>query len=405
MSGLRLAFVTRRFWPLVGDSELTIASLAAELLHRGHRPIVLTPKYARQWPGECCVREVPVVRLPHPQPKTWGNVRYAFAVSRWIQQRLKELDAVIVSGSREDALTVLGSVRSSPVAVLFHEEFGLASGDQPNRVFGDSLMKRLATCDAWVRLTGATSFATDDLPAGLPADRVHRLPLGVEVPAARGQTSQASARQASGEVNHDLQLAASAPAVLCLAPLVREGAFDQLARSWRVVQNRWPEARLWIVGDGPYRGPLFELLSDLNLRYRIVLPGSFDDWDTLLQAVDLVVQPDAKPHAGLAVVQAMAAGLPVIVFNAEGPSSAESLSGTFPQSEAEPPLIVVSRNEGDRLTAVLNQLLDQPAERVRLGELGREYVARHHSLSSMVDGYERLLQSLVEQRRPPIEPA
>ena len=124
MTGLRLAFVTRRFWPLVGDNELLVATLGEELLKRGHQPTIVTPKYGKYWPNQICVRAVPVVRLPHPPPRTWGNVRYSFAVSRWLQLKQNELDAVVISGPPDDGLTALGALRSSKVAVVVQQELG-----------------------------------------------------------------------------------------------------------------------------------------------------------------------------------------------------------------------------------------------------------------------------------------
>ena len=402
MTGLRLAFVTRKFWPLVGDNELLVSTLAAELLHRGHRPTIVTPKYGKYWPTNVCVREAPVVRLPHPPPRTWGNVRFSFAVSSWLQQRQQELDAVIVSGPQEDALTALGALRSSRVAVILQEEIGLDADHGPRR-FGDQLLRRLRGCDGFVRW-GETTHA-GALPAWLPPEKLFRLKLGVEVPPPRTPAARLAARQSLAEVNHDLAVAPESPVALCLAPLVDEAQLELLARAWRPVQSRWPEARLWIVGDGPTRGALFTFLSDLNLKYRVVLPGTFDDWTVLLQAADLLVQPAGAEQPSWATLEGLAAGLPVIQFHSSEPTTPlPDLSPGSTPSEL-PAVLHVPHAEPDQLAGQLMGLMENSSLLVRLGEQGRKLVMEQYQIQRMVDAYERLLVSLVAARLNAAGPA
>jgi len=396
MRSLRLAFVTRRFWPLVGENELLLASLTEQLLRRGHQPTILTPKYGKYWPGQVWVRGVPVIRLPHPPPRTWGNVRYTFAVSRWLQSHARELDVVVVSGPQEDALTALGALRSSEVAVVLQEELGLETDAVPRR-FGDQFLRRVLACDAFVDFAPTSDQAR--LPPALempdrPAEKVHRIGLGVESLGLRSPGERLAARRSLAEVNHDL--AAEGPVALCLAPMTERSHLDLLARAWRPIQVRYPDARLWIIGDGPCRSVLFTLLSDLNLKYRIVLPGTFDDWNELIQAADLLVQPDAGSSPSLAQLQAMAAGLPVLLYHSDQPTT--PLPET-PVPSMLPGVLRVQRDDGEaQLTSRLAWLLDHADLAVRIGGIARQHVQEHHRVQAMIDTYERLMLSLVTAR-------
>ena len=109
MTSLRIAVITRRFWPLVGGAESLLACLAAELRNRGARPIVLTAQWAPEWPRRLMVREVPVVRLPHPAQRAWGTLRYMLALTRWLRQHRTELDLVYVSMLKHDAYAAIGA--------------------------------------------------------------------------------------------------------------------------------------------------------------------------------------------------------------------------------------------------------------------------------------------------------
>ena len=57
---------------------------------------------------------------------------------------------------------------------------------------------------------------------------------------------------------------------------------------------RRPEARLWIIGDGPARETLYRQIGDLDQRFRAFLPGTFDCLDELVQASDMLLLP--SPH-------------------------------------------------------------------------------------------------------------
>jgi glycosyltransferase involved in cell wall biosynthesis len=392
MSGLRLAFVTRRFWPLVGENELLLASLTHQLLRRGHHPTILTPRYGKYWPDKVCVRGVPVVRPPYPSPRTWGNIRFTFATSGWLQARAGELDAVIVSGPQEDALTALGALRSSNVAVVLQDELGLATEPTPRR-FGEQFLRRVVACDAFIDFAPGSSSAANSTASEAPArppEKTHAIALGVEPQPVRSPELRLAARQALAEVNHDLS--AGGPVGLCLAPMVERSQLELLARAWRPIQGRYPDARLWIIGDGPSRGSLFSLLSDLNLKYRIVLPGTFDDWSELMQAADFLVQPNAGPSLGLAPLQAMAAGLPVVLYQSPHPTTPLPEAG----DASQPTCLYVQQGESEaQLTSRLAWLVDHADEAVKLGSRARKQVEEQYPLAAMVDNYERLLRSVV----------
>jgi glycosyltransferase involved in cell wall biosynthesis len=394
MTGLRLAFVTRRFWPFVGENELLIATLAAELRLRGHRPTVITPKYSKYWPSDVCIREVPVVRLPHPSPRSWGNVRYSFAVSRWIQQHQNDLDAVLVSGPSDDALTVLSALRSTRVATILQEEIGLEI-DAPPRRFGEQLQRRLTSCDAFVQFRGGVRPSTN-LPTYFSCEKSREIHLGVELPLAYTPVARAAARESLAQINHDLAVSPSAPVALCLAPFVPQAQLEQVARAWRAIDAHWPEARLWIVGDGPCRGPLFELVSDLNLKYRAVLPGTFDDWEMLLQAADVLLQPAHTTLPSLAQLQAMAVGLPVVEYNS---ARSPTALGRDALPNDDDPVVRVRTSDREQLPSTLTKLFENPRIAASLGERGRRYVSQHHGLNAMLDAYEQMLCTVVSLRR------
>lgn len=73
-----------------------------------------------------------------------------------------------------------------------------------------------------------------------------------------------------------------------------------------------------IVGDGPLRGKLEELIEELGLAGRVLLPGSSEDVPHLLRKADVLFIPSLWEGFGIAAVEAMAAGLPVVAGDVPG---------------------------------------------------------------------------------------
>lgn len=74
-----------------------------------------------------------------------------------------------------------------------------------------------------------------------------------------------------------------------------------------------PNARLWLVGDGPDRTLLEELAASLGLSDKIVFWGKRDDIPALLAGMDRFVLPSHHEGMSIALIEAQASGLPCIV--------------------------------------------------------------------------------------------
>ncbi|MEW1694391.1 glycosyltransferase [Streptomyces sp. NPDC093249] len=147
---------------------------------------------------------------------------------------------------------------------------------------------------------------------GVPRDRIRVVPNGIETDRfAFDSAARRRARRALG-VPGDAYVVGG---VGRLAPGKR---FDLLVRAVAEV----PDARLLLVGDGERRAELLELARSLGTADRVLLTGARADplpagsagpsLPGLLAAMDVLVSPSPDETFGLAVVEALAAGLPVL---------------------------------------------------------------------------------------------
>lgn len=312
-TGPRIAIVSRRLWPLAGEGERDVLQLAAELQERGALPTLITARWQKNWAERTTLRGVPLVRLPWPATPGWGMLRYLYSLSRFLRQSRSQFDGVIVQGLRAEAYAALVSLGTNGPPVILRATEAGGYGEvawQKQARFGG----RIAAKCQQAEIVAASTFIADELKeANFSASRIHVFPPCVSsehLP--RNEEQRESARKALVTVNHDLHVVGGAPVAVCITPLQRDRGLETVVRSWIPVQQRWPHARLWIIGDGPDREPLFRLICDLDLRYRVVIPGAFDHWEDLLAAADLMIAPSPQPSTSVVLREGLAAGMAVV---------------------------------------------------------------------------------------------
>jgi glycosyltransferase involved in cell wall biosynthesis len=136
-----------------------------------------------------------------------------------------------------------------------------------------------------------------------------------------------------------------------------------------------------IVGDGPARHELERLATSLGIANRIAITGMQEHVGDYLQIMDIFVLPSGQKESfGNAAVEAMAVGLPVIVF-ADG-------GGVLEHIEDQVTGVVV--DGVGSLRGALAALARNPDRRRVLGKNARKLARDRYSLAAMAAAYDRL---------------
>lgn len=146
-------------------------------------------------------------------------------------------------------------------------------------------------------------FLVDQLH--FPADKVRVIPNGIDVDRFSSTAQCLPTRAAPG-------LAPTTPTVGIVAALRPEKNHELLLRAAQIVKARIPEAVFLIVGDGPQRPGLEAFARQLDVASSVRFLGTRSDIPALLAAMDVFVLTSRMEANPVSILEAMAAGLPVV---------------------------------------------------------------------------------------------
>ncbi len=107
--------------------------------------------------------------------------------------------------------------------------------------------------------------------------------------------------------------------VVAYGRMVSKKGFDILLKSFRKVVDQGIHAELIIGGEGPEYNKLLKLSTALDLKSHVTFYGWVDDVNALLEEADLFVLPSLDEPFGIAILEAMARGVPIISTRTLGP--------------------------------------------------------------------------------------
>ncbi|MDQ3997800.1 MAG: glycosyltransferase [Gemmatimonadota bacterium] len=242
----------------------------------------------------------------------------------------------------------------------------------------NTLAFRLAHCVVANSPTVASSLQTED---GVRPERIAVVPNFVDDAA----FAPLSAEERAATL-YELDVPDDALVVGVVANLSPVKDHGTLLRAAALLAPRWPRLHLVLVGDGECRVALEALARTLGLEGRAHFAGRRRNEPNLHHAFDVSVLCSTSEGFPNSIVEAMAAGKPVVATNVGGVADAVSDGETG---------LLVPASQPERLAAAIEVLLRDPERRRVLGSTGRDRArARYHATSvvgSLETLYDRLL--------------
>jgi glycosyltransferase involved in cell wall biosynthesis len=222
---------------------------------------------------------------------------------------------------------------------------------------------------------------------GAPAGRLGLIYNGVD---------PGSAADRRGEVRGRLGIAEDALVAVLVANLIAYKGHADLLRGLAAERQRLPTGwTLLCVGrDDGIGAELRALAHHLGVAEQVRWLGQRDDASALLAAADIGILCSHQEGFSNAILEGMAAGLPMLVTDVGGNAEAVVDGETG---------LVVPAHDPARLGAALASLAGDPARRRAMGAAGRRRVREHFSLDACVAAYERLYEGLLTAPGRPVQ--
>ncbi len=380
---MRIGLFTNNYRPLVNGLATSVETFAQAFRRAGHHVTVVAPRYPSPLNCEEGVLRVHGVRAP---------THHAYVLPLAFEPRIASAVAALqldVFHAQHPLLLGAAAARWArrarrPLVFTYHTHYHRYAHYVP----GPS---RLV---AWLAIRQATAFANraDLVVAPGPAvvrtlraqgvrSRIAIVPTGVALPVNSAELPRMACRQALG-------LNEGSPLCLAVGRLAREKNQAFLLSAFARILQNLPNARLVLVGEGDDRPRLERLVDALGMNGRVRFVGAVphETVGAYYQAADLFLFPSTSETQGIVVLEALAAGLPVVAVTSDAAAEllgdgqggilTPEVAGWFARSAVE--------------------LWEETERRRAMAEAGRQIAARYAPdacAARLLDLYEEVIQS------------
>jgi glycosyltransferase involved in cell wall biosynthesis len=211
---------------------------------------------------------------------------------------------------------------------------------------------------------------------GVDPGRISIIPNGTVTP---------TLREAREVIRHELAISPTDVVAVLIAQLRPEKRAEDFVEAVAAARARSPNLRGFVVGNGP---AVEKVLSAIRPDSGVDWLGHREDVPRILAAADILVLPSEREAVPMAILEAMAAGLPVI---------ATAVGSVAKLVEDRVTGYLVPPQAPDLIASKLTFLADNPEVRLELGRRGQEVQRRQWDASPMVERYIQLLREVSER--------
>lgn len=260
--------------------------------------------------------------------------------------------AIICHGNRALSLALRGLSGRIPVIGVAHNY---------------KIKKRFGRCDAVLCIT--RDLIEECVHLDMPRSKLHHVPNLTRLPVA---TARNALRQ---------------PIVIgTMGRFVAKKGIDILLHSLHALKQQNIPFRARIGGDGELAGELQQLAQQLGIAQEVEFLGWVQNKPAFFESIDVFVLPSHHEPFGIVLIEAMAAGLPVITTDTEGPCEIIT-----PHHDA----LLVDKAKPHALASALCELIDAPELALKLGQNARQTVASTYDLPVVSAQLDNILRAML----------
>jgi len=216
--------------------------------------------------------------------------------------------------------------------------------------------------------------------SGFPADKVVSIPTGV------GLEFFDVKKNMGAKVKYGLD--PNSIVITNVGVLRSVKGHEITLRSVKVVMDAFPNAKFLIVGDGPRKEALVNFANELGITRHVIFTGFVENIPEIYSFSDVAVLSSLSEGLPQSLLQAMAAGVPVVATNVGGVPEIVIHEKTG---------LLIASGDHEGLAKGIIQILNRPVEALQFTAKAKELVRKEHSVNHMIDKIERLYEKLLKQ--------
>jgi len=221
------------------------------------------------------------------------------------------------------------------------------------------------------RVIAISSYIRDQLAAlGVPIAKLRLVRSAVAAPTE-------SARAPWQAFVDEFGLPADVFPIAVVAQLIPRKGHRFFLEAVAQLRDAHPEIRAILFGAGPLQAELTAQVTALGLDKTVQFAGYHHELDRFIGHFKLLVHPAEREGLGVGVLEAQAAGVPVVGFRAGGLVEAVADGKTG---------LLVSPGDGSALTAAIRRLIEDDGQRTRFAAAGPAWICNDFGVDAMVDG-------------------
>ncbi len=350
-----------------GGAERVVVDLALHLDRDKYQVVVVYLQGDGELRPELRDAGIEVIRLPD---RAKVDPRTCWAVYQLLKQR--GID-ILHAHIPRPAFWGLMAARAARVPIRIFTEHNVQLYSSPLTCFYPAIV-RLAT-----DIICVSDRARDSIQRRYPKidDKLVTIRNGIRV-------DRVTSHQDTRAIREELSLREDAPVICHIANMYARKAQDQLLQAFSLTKRSVPNSKLLMVGGGPLEIELRSLAKALRIDNDVIFAGVRSDVPELLAAADVFALSSHHEGLPITILEAMAAGLPVVTTDVGGCAEAvqDGITG-----------LVVPPNSPKLLAKAVMRILGDPSMGGRMGAAGRDRVVKHFSVDRFVEQHEQFYEN------------
>lgn len=398
---MHIANFTNTYLPVISGVVRSVRSFRDELTRQGHNVFIFAQEHADYVDKDPFIFRYPSLNLP-----TGIDIPAAIPISPFMDRLLPAIKLDVIHTHHPFLLGQTAATKAQelnlPLIFTFHTQYREYTHYFP--LSAETVQNFLKNAvDRWLQ-----DFMRRCQHIIIPSESMRDtlvneyglknnftvIPTGIDVEA----YNNASGKKIRKKRHWDKDIV-----MISIGRLASEKNWPTLIQAAALVIKDYPQFRLALIGDGPDRKNLESLAKELGIRQRVTFIGSlsFSETPSYMKAANLFGFASITETQGLATLEAMAAGLPVVAVDA---------SGTRDLLKHGQQGYLVA-NDAEALAAAIKKLLANPATMQRFAEAAYKKAQSfniENLTGKLVDVYEQAIRDKKKNRfvtvTPPVVP-